>query len=145
MRQIVRVLTCNPDGTALVACIRKSACTGACESCGGCGAAEQTVLLTVKNPIGAQPGALVTVETRSGVVLAAAARLYAMPLALFFAGYLAGELLWQKGTPVACLAFIAGVLGAVGYSRLAGKKKLEYTITGYACAPHRREEGDQES
>ncbi len=145
MRQTVRVRACNPDGTALVACIRKSACGGACESCGGCGAAGQTVLLTVKNPIGAQPGALVTVESRSGAVLAAAARLYAMPVALFFLGYLAGELLWQKGTPVACLAFIAGVLGAVGYSRTAGKKKLEYTITGFAQSPHRREEGDRES
>ena len=90
MEQLVRVKETCEDGTARVIRVRESACSGDCHKCSGCGAVRQTMLLRAVNAIGAKPGELVTVSSRSGPVLAGAAVLYLMPLALFFAGYLAG-------------------------------------------------------
>ena len=73
MEQIVRVQTCNPDGTAQVLHTRQSACSGDCHKCTGCGAVQENMLLTVHNPIGAEPGDMVVIRSESGPVLAAAA------------------------------------------------------------------------
>ena len=90
-------------------------------------------MLTAQNPIGARAGDLVTLESSSGPVLAAAAALYILPLVLFFLGYLAGGLLWQRGALVACLAFAVGIALSVLYDRKLGKKRSTvYTITGFA-------------
>ena len=132
MEQLVRVKQIYDDGTALVSRARQSACSGDCHKCSGCGAVTQPVLLRAVNPIGAKPGELVTISSESGPVLAGAAVLYLMPLGLFFAGYLAGALLWQQGALTGCAAFAAGIAGAVLYDRLvARKQKTVYTITGY--------------
>ncbi len=141
MEQFVRVQKCNGDGTALVMHIRQSACAGDCHKCSGCGAVQQTMLLTANNPIGAKPGQVVTVRTESGPVLAAAAVLYLLPLALFFLGYLAGTG-WDRGALGGCLGFVLGIALAAVYDRkVAGKKKPVYTITGFGKFP---EKGDHE-
>ncbi len=133
MTQTVRVLKNFPDGTAQVIHIRQSACSGDCHKCSGCGAAQETLMLTAKNPIGAQAGDLVILESYSGPVLAAAAALYILPLVLFFLGYPVGALLWERGALTACLAFAAGVALSVFYDRkLAKKRSAIYTITGFA-------------
>lgn len=133
MTQTVRVQKVYEDGTAQVMHIRQSACSGDCHKCSGCGAAQETLLLTAKNPIGASVGELVVIESQSGPVLAAAAVLYILPLALFFLGYLAGSLLWGKGPLWGCIAFVLGIALSVLYDRLVTKKKQTvYTITGYA-------------
>ncbi len=133
MTQQVRVLKCNEDGTAEVIHTRQSACSGDCHKCSGCGAAQESLKLTARNPLGAQPGDTVTVESESGPVLAAAAMLYMMPLVLFFLGYLAGSLLWAQGALTAGICFGLGIVGAVVYDRLVLKKKAPvYTITGFA-------------
>lgn len=89
-------------------------------------------LLTAENPIGAKPGELVIITSRSGPVWKAAA-VYLLPVALFFAGYLLGVLAWGKGAAAACVAFALGVgLAAVCDRRLARKRETGYTITGYA-------------
>lgn len=130
MQQLVRVQTCNPDGTAQVLCIRESACSGDCHKCSGCGAAKETLVLTAKNPIGAKPGQLVTVEAASGPVLAAAAVLYLLPLALFFIGYLA-LLSTGFGAVGGGVGFVLGIVAVLVYDRrVASKGKTEYTITG---------------
>ena len=136
MEQLVRVIKCNDDGTAQVAHVRESACSGDCHKCSGCGAAKETVILTAENPIHAPVGAFVVVQSASGPVLAAAAMLYMLPLGLFFAGYLVGETLWQRGGLTGCLAFLLGIVGATLYDRLVmKKKKTVYTITGYGQGP----------
>jgi hypothetical protein len=56
MEQTVRVLSLNGDGTAKVARIRQSACSGDCHKCSGCGAVQQTVTFDALNTIGAGPG-----------------------------------------------------------------------------------------
>lgn len=133
MTQLVRVRKCNDDGTAQVIHVRQSACSGDCHKCSGCGAAQETILLTARNPIGAKPGELVNVEAKSAPVLLAAAVMYLMPMALFFVGYVIGTLCLGKGTLAGCLAFVLGIALAVLYDRLVAKKqKTIYTITGYA-------------
>ena len=132
MQQLVRVQKCNDDGTAQVMHVRQSACSGDCHKCSGCGAAQETLILTAKNPIGAKPGELVTIESPSGGILSAAAVLYLMPIGLFFGIYALAEALFQKGALFGCLAFFGGIALAVIYDRyLAKHKKTEYTITGF--------------
>ena len=133
MEQLVRVTRTNDDGTAQVIHIRQSACSGDCHKCSGCGAVQQKLLLDARNPIGAQPGAMVIIRAESGPVLAAAAVLYMLPLLLFFLGYMTGQLFWQQGVLVGGCAFVAGIILAVVYDRCVIKKqKTVYTITGFA-------------
>ena len=132
MEQLARVKQVYGDGTAQVTVIRQNACSGDCHKCSGCGAVQQTMLLQVVNAIGAKPGELVTVESESKPVLAGAAVLYLLPLVLFFAGYLAGELLWGNGAPAGCAAFLLSIVLAIVYDRRVAKKQNHvYTITGY--------------
>lgn len=132
MEQLVRVRDTFDDGTAMVIHIRESACSGDCHKCSGCGAAKETVLLKAKNPIGARRGDLVKLESATGPVLKAAAVMYMIPMLLFFAGYFAGDALWQRGALTGCLSFVAAIGLAVLYDRKIGKTdKCEYTITGF--------------
>lgn len=132
MEQLVRVRSVSADGTAQVVRVRESACSGDCHKCSGCGAQQQTMLFEAVNAIGARPGELVKVEAKSGPVLLAAAVLYIMPLAMFFAGYLAGVLMWDTGALAGGFAFGLGIVLAAVYDRkVAKKQKTVYTITGY--------------
>ena len=136
MQQLVKVLKCEPDGMAQVACLRQSACSGDCHKCSGCGAVEQTMIFTAQNPIGAKPGDMVKVETATGPVLQAAAVLYLLPLVMFIAGYLVG-MQWQLGGLIGGLAFVLSIALVVIYDRLVMKKKnTVYTIVGYAPKEH---------
>lgn len=133
MEQRVRVQKLNDDGTAQVLYVRQSACSGDCHKCAGCGAVEQNMLFTARNPIGARPGQVVTVRTESAPVLAAAAILYMMPLALFFGGYLGFHLAWGQGVLGGFLGFALGIAAALVYDRrVVRKQKTVYTITGFA-------------
>ena len=132
MEQLVRVQKCNDDGTTQVIHVRQSACSGDCHKCAGCGAAKETLLLTAQNPIGAQPGQVVTIRSESGPVLLAGAVLYMMPLVLFFLGYLILEAAWGLGALGGVGAFVLGIVLAIFYDRrVAAKKKTVYTITGF--------------
>ena len=130
MQQTVKILSCNADGTAKVACLRQSACSGDCHKCSGCGVVEQTMLFEARNPIGARPGEMVIVESESAPVLKAAAVLYMLPLALFIAGYLLG-MQWNLGGLIGALAFALSICIIIAYDRLVMKKKnTVYTIIG---------------
>lgn len=133
MQQLVRVRQVHENGTATVIHVRESACSGDCHKCSGCGAAKEAILLEAKNPIGARPGDLVTVESATGPVLKAAVVMYMLPMVLFFAGYAIGAALLGQGALFGCLFFVASIGLAVLYDRKVLKKKeTEYTITGYA-------------
>ena len=123
MEQLVKVTRINADGTAQVIHTRQSACSGDCHKCSGCGAVQQKMLLDARNPIGAQPGAMVTIRAESGPVLAAAAVLYMLPLLLFFLGYLIGLFAWQQGAIAGGISFGAGIVLAVAYDRCVMKKQ----------------------
>lgn len=140
MQQTVKVLTCNSNGTAQVACLRQSACSGDCHKCSGCGAVEQTMLFTARNPIGAKAGDLVTVESATGPVLKAAAVLYMLPLVLFIAGYLLG-MRWHLGGLVGTLAFVLSIAIVVAYDRLVMQRRnTVYTIVGFTPKARTTEE-----
>lgn len=136
MQQLVKVLSCDGDGSAQVVYVRQSACSGDCHKCSGCGAVQQPVIVTARNPIGACPGDLVTIESATGPVLKAAAVLYLLPLVLFIAGYLIG-MQWNLGGLIGALAFALSIGLVIAYDRLVMKKKnTVYTIIGYAPKGH---------
>ena len=127
----MRVRRLLPDSMAEVIRVRESACSGDCHKCSGCGSSKQTMLLTAKNLIGAQPGDLVVMSSESSSVLKAAAVLYMLPLLLFITGYLLGESLWQRGGLVGVLGILLGFVLIKIYDRYFSKKTIEYTITAY--------------
>ena len=132
MKQTVKVLTCDSNGTAQVACLRQSACSGDCHKCAGCGAVEQTMIFTARNPIGARPGNLVIVESATAPLLKAAAVLYMLPLVLLIAGYLLG-MQWNLGGLVGGLAFVLSIAIVIVYDRMVMQKRnMVYTIIGFA-------------
>lgn len=140
MEQLVRVRQTHRDGTATVLCIRESACSGDCHKCSGCGAAKESILLQADNPIGAQVGDLVKVESATGPVLKAAAVLYMLPLVLFFIGYALGDAMGLSGGLFGGLAFALSIWLIVVYDRrMQRKDKTIYTITGYAEKSHTHE------
>ena len=133
MQQLVRVRKIHEDGTATVIHVRESACSGDCHKCSGCGAAKEAILLEAKNPIGAKPGDLVTIESATGPVLKAAMVMYMVPMVLFFVGYAIGAALWNRGALMGCLFFVASIGLAVVYDRkVVRKENIGYTITGFA-------------
>ncbi len=133
MDQLVRVKQAYPDGTALVIHVRESACSGDCHKCSGCGAAKEAILFKADNPIGSKAGDLVNVRSETGPVLKAAAVLYMLPLALFFAGYAVGAALGISGALCGCLSFALSIVLIVVYDRhLAKKDNTVYTITDFA-------------
>ncbi|MDR0889624.1 MAG: SoxR reducing system RseC family protein [Oscillospiraceae bacterium] len=128
MRQYARVTALLQKGMAEISVLRESACSGDCHKCSGCGAAAQQVIVKAKNPIGAQPGQRVCVETDTALILRVSALVYLLPLALFFAGYFAGlALLWR---PVICglAAFVIGTLPALAYNRRLKRNPPQYVI-----------------
>jgi sigma-E factor negative regulatory protein RseC len=134
MEQVVRVQKVFPNGTAQVLRIRESACSGDCHKCSGCGAAQQKLLLTVQNPVGASEGDRVVIQAETAPVLKAAAMLYLLPLAMFFVGYVAGSILVNLGGALGCIGFAVGIAGVIAYDRfVVRKKKTVYTITGFAA------------
>lgn len=133
MEQIVTVRRILPDGRAQVSCQRKSACSGDCHRCAGCGAAAETVTVEADNPIGAGPGDRVVVRSSNRTVLAAAAVLYVVPVALFFLGWILGELVGKLPGLFGALGFALGLVLARIYDRkIARRKSVAYEIIGYA-------------
>lgn len=132
MEQIVKVHRLLPDGMAEVIRIRESACSGDCHKCAGCGAAQQTMLFTAHNAIGARPGDTVVVESDTGTVLKGAALLYVLPLLTFLVAYIAGENFWGRGILTGIGGFVLGMVPIKLYDRHLAKKGTVYTIKSYA-------------
>ena len=72
MRQRALVTELLPQGRAEVSVVRRSACSGDCHRCAGCGAVTQTVTVQAENVIRAQEGDWVYIESGSAAVLGAA-------------------------------------------------------------------------
>ena len=144
MVQLVRVREILDDGTARVTVLRQSACSGDCHKCSGCGAVQQTLVVTAQNPIGASVGELVLLRSDTASVMKGAFVLYILPLVLFFLGYALGAV-WNLGALMGGLAFGLGVGGAVVYDRLvSAKQKPVYTIFGYPEDSGTVRKGDNE-
>ena len=128
MQQKATVESVQPDGTAMLLVRRQSACSGDCHKCGGCGAVGQTLRIHAENPIGAQPGEIVYVESESKTVLSAAVLVYLLPLLLLFAGYFCAAALHGKAIWFGAAGFAAGLLPAFWYDRRMRRKPPVYRI-----------------
>lgn len=133
MEQLVLVRRTLDNGTAEVLHIRESACSGDCHKCSGCGAAKEAVVFTAQNPIGAEAGDVVRVQSESAPVLKAAVVLYVVPLVLFFLGVALGSLVGSMEYLLGGALFALGLVGVVVYDRkVMEKTDITYTIVGIA-------------
>lgn len=132
MTQIATVERILDENHAEISVPRKSACGHDCEECAGCGVTGAAVKARANNPIGAQPGEKVVVESSTQKMLGIVALVYAIPVALFLIGYLAafalgGSVGVQYGTAIA--GFVLGILFAIRYDRrLRAQGGLSFTI-----------------
>ena len=88
MQQKAIVKELLPNGGAVIAVERRSACSGDCDSCHGCAHQTEIVMVTAHNDACAKPGDTVQVESATGRVLRLALLLYIMPMILMIGGYL---------------------------------------------------------
>lgn len=133
MRSKATVKRLLPHGRAEVSVVRESACSGDCHHCAGCGAVRQTLTVQAENPISAQPGSLVYVESSGKTVLRAAALVYVLPLALFLAGYLTADALLHRGAFwCGAVGFVLGLLPAFWYDRRVRRRPPVYRIVELA-------------
>ena len=132
MTQIATVERILDERHAEISVPRKSACGHDCEECAGCGVTGVAVKARAENPIGAQPGQKVVVESSTRKMLGIVVLVYAIPVALFLIGYLAAFAL-GAGVGVqyaaAGVGFLLGIIFAIRYDRrLRARGGLSFTI-----------------
>ena len=124
MTQIATVERILDQNHAEISVPRKSACGHDCEECAGCGVSGTAVKARAVNPIGAQPGQKVVVESSTQKMLGI--------VALFLVGYvvafaLGGGVGIQYTAAVA--GFLFGIFFAIRYDRrLRARGGLSFTI-----------------
>ena len=135
MEQIVRVYRLCENGKAQIIHVRESACSGDCHECaGGCTAAKETMIIEADNPIGAQVGDFVRMESDTKSVMTAVLVMYALPLILFFAGFALGMWLGISAALLGGIGFVLGLLAAIAEDRRRQKNQTTvYTLVGYAA------------
>lgn len=119
-------------GLTQVRVLQRSACGHDCEQCGGGCGSSRVLRLQAKDPLGAEPGDTVTLETGTGKVLGAAALVYLLPLLTLFSS-IGGAVLLKLGEGGTALVGLGGLLLgcclAAAINRwLRQDRPLEYTI-----------------
>ena len=135
MKQKVMVLSTNGE-TAKVQYHRPTACHGDCSKCaGGCGAmaAQEEIVVTAQNLIGARVGDAVYIEGETKKVAWAILLVYVMPVVLFLIGYFLGQQ-WGHGNLIGILGFFLGLVLAMLESRQQKKRgqEIQYRIVSFA-------------
>ena len=131
MTQIATVERILDNDHAEISVPRKSACGHDCEECAGCGVTGTAVHAKASNPIGAQPGQKVVVESSTKKMLHIVALVYLTPVVLFLLGYLLTISLESVALrySAAVAGFLVGILAAVAYDRkLRSQGGLNFTI-----------------
>ena len=131
MTQIATVENLLAGGYATISVPRKSACGHDCEECAGCGVTGAAVRARAANPIGAQPGQKVVVQSDTQKMLGIVALVYLTPVVLFLLGYLGAMTLVSPSVAgiVGGVGFVLGILVAVLYDRhLRRQGGLRFTI-----------------
>lgn len=135
MKQKVMVRSVSGE-TAQVQHHRPTACHGDCSKCaGGCGtmAAQEEIVVTAQNLIGAKVGDTVYIEGETKKVAWAILLVYVMPVVLFLIGYFLGQQ-WDRGNLIGILGFFLGLVLAVLESRRQRKRgqEIQYRIVSFA-------------
>ena len=133
MTQIATVEKLLDREHAEISVPRKSACGHDCETCAGCGVSGYAVHAIARNPIHAQPGDKVVVESSTKKVLNVVALVYVLPFVCFFAGYAVGHAGLHFGDGgsgvVGAIFFALGLIPAFLYNRYARRTgALQYEI-----------------
>lgn len=135
MTQDAIVTKLLPNGMAQVAVTRSTACGGNCGHCESC--LFQNELKTLaRNSVGAQPGQRVVIESRTSMVLGAAALVYVLPLVLFLAGYAIAAIAGAGEGLCIAVSFIGLIVGGavIVLSQRNKKQKIDFEIVGLAEA-----------
>lgn len=135
MKQKVMVRSVSGE-TAQVQYHRPTACHGDCSKCaGGCGAmaAQEEIVVTAQNLIGAKVGDTVYIEGETKKVAWAILLVYVIPVVLFLIGYFLGQQ-WDRGNLIGILGFFLGLVLAVLESRRQRKhgQEIQYRIVSFA-------------
>ena len=119
MTQIATVERILPGGMAEISVPRKSACGHDCEECAGCGVSGASVRAAARNPIGAEVGQKVVVESSTKKLLGVMLVVYILPFALFLLGYFCTGALADEALRygIAIAAFVVGIIPALIYDR----------------------------
>ena len=132
MTQIATVERIIDTDHAVISVPRKSACGHDCEECAGCGVSGAAVHAKAVNPVGAQVGQKVVVQSDTNKMLRIVALVYLIPVVLFLTGYLIPALMGLSVAvqyAAAGLGFAAGIAGAIAYDRyLRARGGLSFTI-----------------
>lgn len=135
MKQKVMVLSTSGE-MARVQYHRPTACHGDCSKCaGGCGAmaAQEELIVSARNLIGARVGDTVYIEGETKKVAWAILLVYVIPVVLFLLGYFLGQH-WGHGNLIGVLGFFLGLVLAVLESRrqkIRGQE-IQYRIVSFA-------------
>lgn len=122
-----------PGGKAIVEVTRQSACGHNCAECSSLCGASGAISSVAENPVGAQVGETVTIETPSKKIISAAVLVYIVPLALLIIGYAVAALLGAdegKALIGSLAGFVIGVAAVVVINKYARRNKnVDVTIT----------------
>ncbi len=131
MTQIATVEKILGGGMAEISVPRKSACGHDCEECAGCGVSGASVRAAARNPIGAEVGQKVVVESSTKKLLGVMLVVYILPFVLFLLGYFLTDSLASETLRyvIAIAAFLAGIIPAIVYDRRVRRTgALTFTI-----------------
>jgi sigma-E factor negative regulatory protein RseC len=131
MTQIATIEKILDANHAEISVARQSACGHNCADCAGCGVTNQAVYARAENPIHAQPGQQVVVESSTKNMLGIVLLVYMVPFALFFLGYFTVSYLAtvSLGYSAAVIGFAVGLVPARMYDRkLRRQGGLHFTI-----------------
>lgn len=117
MQQTVTVKDIKSNGNALIQMQRMSACGHSCDGCHGCGAPNVVLTVEASNPVGAEKGDKVLVESSNKTLYKAAVVVYLIPVLLFFLFYALGQWLLGMGTLAGILGFALGLGLAVVFNK----------------------------
>ncbi|MEA4941129.1 hypothetical protein SDC9_122015 [bioreactor metagenome] len=134
MTQVATIEKLLDADHAQIAVARKSACGHDCEECAGCGVAGAPVYARASNPIGAQPGQKVVVESSTMHMMGIVLLVYMVPVVLFFLGYFLTASIFPTAAQyaTAAVAFGLGLIPAVLYDRrLRRQGGLDFTIVRF--------------
>lgn len=132
MTQIATVEKLLRGDRAEISVPRKSACGHDCESCAGCGMTGSSTRAVARNPLGAQVGQKVVVESGNGRLFRAMLLVYTVPILFFLLGYFCSYAVGSEGVryAIAIAAFCVGILPAILYDRRVKKSGgMLFTIT----------------
>ena len=96
-------------------------------------AAQEEIVVTAQNLIGARVGDAVYIEGETKKVAWAILLVYVMPVVLFLIGYFLGQQ-WDHGNLIGILGFFLGLVLAVLESRRQKKRgqEIQYRIVSFA-------------